>query len=59
MLTHRGIGTLSKILRLEIDDYTDDKERRQVINEYHDVMIDYMSKNNIQFMLHARHSLGV
>lgn len=53
-----GIGTLSKVLRLEIDDYTDLQERRTKISSYHDVMIDHMRKNGMAFMLHARNHLG-
>lgn len=54
-----GIGTLTKALRLEVDDYTDQVERRKKINSYHDVMIDYMRQKQMTVLLHARHTLGV
>lgn len=49
-----GIETLQKLLRLEIDDYTGDKPKRELINRYHDIIVDYMQRQNWPAMLHAK-----
>ncbi|WP_104657425.1 SDH family Clp fold serine proteinase [Ralstonia insidiosa] len=49
-----GIETLKTLLRLEIDDYTDDGEKRELINTYHDIIVDYSQRQNWQFVLHAK-----
>lgn len=41
-----GIGTLTKKLRLEIEDYSADIDLRTKINEYHDLITDYMMRQN-------------
>ena len=51
-------GTLTKVLRLEIDDYTELPEIRKKISNYHDIMVDNLRKNNFSFLLHARNYLG-
>jgi hypothetical protein len=49
-----GINTLRTVLRLEIEDYTNDNGRRDLINAYHDIIVDYMQRQNWTSMLHAR-----
>lgn len=39
-----GINTLKEKLRLKIDDYSDDIELREKINDYHDLISDYMQR---------------
>ncbi|MHB9158839.1 MAG: SDH family Clp fold serine proteinase [Thiobacillus sp.] len=41
-----GIGTLQKKLKLEIEDYSGDTELREKFNEYHDLITDYMTRQN-------------
>lgn len=41
-----GIGTLKRKLRLEIEDYSADTVLRTKINEYHDLITDYMTRQN-------------
>ena len=41
-----GINTLTKRLRLEIEDYSADSDLRNKINEYHDLITDYMNRQN-------------
>lgn len=41
-----GINTLRNKLRLEIEDYSSDAELRNKINEYHDLISDYMNRQN-------------
>ncbi len=48
-----SISTLKSKLRLEIDDYTDDKELRRLIINYYDLVSGYMqNRNNIPILLH-------
>lgn len=49
-----GIETLKTLLRLEIDDYTDDGVKRELINTYHDIIVDYSQRQNWPFVLHAK-----
>ncbi len=49
-----GIETLKTLLRLEIDDYTEEKDRRELINRYHDIIVDFMQRQNWPAMLHAK-----
>ncbi len=53
-----GIETLTKKLRLEIEDYTADTKRRDLINSYHDMITDYMQRQNWNFMLHSKNILS-
>lgn len=39
-----GIDTLKSKLRLEIEDYSNQDDLRAKINEYHDLIVDYMSR---------------
>ncbi|MBU3697281.1 MAG: serine dehydrogenasease [Rhodocyclaceae bacterium] len=41
-----GINTLRSKLRLEIEDYSADADLRNKINEYHDLISDYMNRQN-------------
>jgi hypothetical protein len=41
-----GISTLTKKLRLEIEDYSGDAGLRNKINEYHDLITDYMNRQS-------------
>lgn len=50
-----GIKTLVNMLRLEIDDYTDDNELRMRIMDYHDLLLGYMqSRSSAPVYLHHR-----
>jgi len=50
-----GIGTLQSKLRLEIDDYTD-KEKRKVIRDFHEIIMDYMERYGLYFFSHGDNS---
>lgn len=41
-----GLNTLKSKLRLEVEDYSRDVELRVKINEYHDLIADYMNRQN-------------
>lgn len=46
--------TLSKVLRLKIEDYSADKTLRPLISAYNGLIIDYISKNSYASFLHSR-----
>jgi membrane-bound ClpP family serine protease len=46
-----GIKTLRDSLRLEVEDYSNDQGLRNMINEYHDLITDYMTRQNFSIML--------
>lgn len=50
-----GIGKLTGILRLEIDDYSSDDNRRSLIRSYHDVLTDFMARTRTGFCIHSAH----
>lgn len=45
-----GINTLTNVLRLEIEDYSQNTSLRNMINEYHDLIADYMTRQNFGIM---------
>lgn len=49
-----GIGTLTKIVRLKIEDYSTQTELRTKISAYNSLITDYISKNKNEFFLHSR-----
>lgn len=48
------IDKLEKIIKLKIDDYSNDPNLRNPILEYHDLMTEFLSTNWIQIFLHSR-----
>ena len=48
-----GIDTLRNQLRLEIDDYSDESTLREKINDYHDLITDYMKRQNWPIYINA------
>lgn len=51
-----GVGTLREVLRLEIEDYSNDLELREMIRDYNDLLIEYINRNSYQVYLHSRNS---
>jgi hypothetical protein len=49
-----GISTLRGLLRLKIEDYSNDSLLQPVIRSYNDLMTEYIAKNNFPFSLHSR-----
>lgn len=49
-----GIYELEKILRLKIQDYSDDKALLPIIREYNDTICDYIVRMGLSFFLHSR-----
>lgn len=46
-----GINTLVNKLRLEIEDYSEDAQLRNKINEYHDLITDYMNRQSYSIFI--------
>lgn len=49
-----GIETLQTKLRLEIEDFTDDRDLREIVNSYHDVIADYVQRQNWALFVDGR-----
>lgn len=49
-----GIDTLTKVLKLEIEDYSDNADLRSAIIEYHDLLAEFVAKNNRRIFFHTR-----
>lgn len=47
-----GIDTLKNILKLEIEDYSDQGDFRSRITIYNDLLIDYAQRSNMKFFIH-------
>jgi hypothetical protein len=47
-------ATLSKKLKLKIEDYSDDSELRFKIRSYNDFLIDYINRHDTRVFLHSR-----
>ncbi len=52
-----SLKTLQEELRLEIDDYTDDKELRESVNLLHDFCTDYLHKMGKAVLVGSKHSV--
>ena len=51
---HIGISTLQTILRLKIEDYSQDSAMRELIRNYNDLIVEYIARNDGKFFLHSR-----
>ena len=49
-----GIDSLRKILRLEIEDYSEDKDLRELIRGYNDMLTGYVVRMGYKTFLHSR-----
>jgi hypothetical protein len=49
-----GISTLQNVLRLRIDDYSEQVDLRNQIRSYNDFLIEYIVRENLPFFLHSR-----
>jgi Serine dehydrogenase proteinase len=49
-----GVSTLTKFLRLKIEDYSDDVKLREKIRNYNEFLIEYIMKEGYQFFLHSK-----
>jgi len=49
-----GPGTLTRLLRLEINDYSNDETLRPLIRSYNDLLTDYVARGGFNRFLHNR-----
>lgn len=49
-----GISTIQNVLKLEIEDYSQNKELRSLIRSYNDLICEYIARMGYQLFLHSR-----
>lgn len=49
-----GPGTLTRILRLEINDYSADNLLRPLVRSYNDLLTDYIARGGFTLFMHNR-----
>ena len=49
-----SVRTLTEVLRLKIEDYTDDESLKQVIRQYSDLLLDCVQSRHVDHMFHTR-----
>lgn len=49
-----GMDTLRNILKLEIEDFSIDKELGKAIRSYNDIICEFVARHNYEFFLHSR-----
>ena len=49
-----GVSTLTRVLRLQIEDYSTDTELRGKLLEYNEFLTEYIARHDYQFFLHSR-----
>ncbi len=49
-----GIKALKTILKLEIDDYSNDEELRKIVRDYNDLICEYINRHQVRTFVHSR-----
>jgi hypothetical protein len=49
-----GLSSLTGLLRLKIDDYSNNVTLRNMIRDYHDFLLEYIQRGNYTFFLHSK-----
>ena len=49
-----GPSTLAQILRLRIDDYSNDGTLRKLIRAYNDLLVEYIARTELKYFMHNR-----
>lgn len=49
-----GPATLQKVLRLRIDDYSQDPDLRGIIRSYNDLLVEYIGRRQAKHFMHSR-----
>jgi hypothetical protein len=49
-----GIDALTSILKLKIEDYSNDTVLKPLIRDYNDLICQYISRNNVEMFFHTR-----
>ena len=51
-----GAGTLTKVLKLKIEDYSNNLKLRPLIRSYNDLLLEYIRRQGYKAFLHSRNS---
>ena len=49
-----GIKTLTNVLKLQIDDFSENEELRKIIRNYNDLICEYINRHQVRTFLHSR-----
>lgn len=49
-----GVSTLQQVLRLKIEDYSQDLQLRNLVRSYNDLLIEYINRFGYKFFVHSR-----
>jgi len=49
-----GPGTLRRVLRLKIDDYSSDATLKRLIRSYNDLLVEYIARTQLKYFMHSR-----
>lgn len=49
-----GPNTLREVLRLEIEDYSENPDLTRLIRSYNDLLVEYIARRDAKFFLHSR-----
>lgn len=49
-----GIKSLKELIKLEIDDYSENDELRNLIRSYNDLLTEYIARSNFRIFLHSK-----
>ncbi len=49
------MGTLTKDLRLKIEDYSEDVKLRDLIRSYNDLLTEYIQEQGLSVFFHSRY----
>ena len=49
-----GPGTLARVLRLKIENYSSNGELKQLIRSYNDFIVEYIARSDFKSFLHSR-----
>ena len=49
-----GIKTLTTVLKLQIDDFSENEDLRKIIRNYNDLICEYINRHQVRTFLHSR-----
>ena len=49
-----GIQTLTTLLKLQIDDFSENEQLRRIIRNYNDLICEYINRHQVRTFLHSR-----
>jgi hypothetical protein len=49
-----GPATLARLLRLRVNDYSDDATLRPLVRSYNDLLVEYIARSDFKYFMHSR-----